>query len=173
MTTAQGITSLACTLALALGAGAAAAAPQPWMRSDNPQGLYVLLSVGEECAVRRTEADVAVQAAFTRLDVPRASGWAPGELFLTAEVDCTQTTNYPDIYLYVTRVGFAVNYQEQPAYMMQYVRGRYESFGIDSLGNIDRILTESVVAALTDYEAANAGPAGADDAGRSAAGEAQ
>jgi hypothetical protein len=164
MTTAQGMTSLACTLAFALAAAAAAAAPQPWMRSDNPQGLYVLLSVGEECAIRRTEADLAVQTAFTRLDLPRATGWAPGELFLTAEVDCTQTTNYPDIYLYVTRVGFAINYQEQPAYMMQYVRGRYESFGIDSLGNIDRILTESVAAALTDYKAANADSAGADGA---------
>lgn len=153
MRTAAGITGLACALVLA--AGAAGAAPQPWMRSDNPQGLYVLLSVGGDCPIRRTEADLAVQTAFTRLDVPRASGWAPGELFLTAEVDCTQTTNYPDIYLYVTRVGFAVNYQEQPAYMMQYVRGRYESFGIDSLGNIDQILTESVAAALTDYQAAN------------------
>jgi hypothetical protein len=157
MRTAAGITGLAC--ALALVAGAAGAAPQPWMRSDNPQGLYVLLWVGEDCPIRRTEADLAVQTAFTRLDVPRASGWAPGELFLTAELDCSQTTNYPDIYLYVTRVGFAVNYQEQPAYMMQYVRGRYESFGIDSLGNIDQILTESVAAALTDYRMAN------DDAG--------
>lgn len=153
MRTAAGITGLACALALA--AGAAGAAPQPWMRSDNPQGLYVLLSVGKDCPIRRTEADLAVQTAFTRLNVPRASGWAPGELFLTAEVDCTQTTNYPDIYLYVTRVGFAMNYQEQPAYMMQYVRGRYESFGIDSLSNIDQILTESVAAALTDYRTAN------------------
>jgi len=162
MTTAK---RLACMLALILPAAAAMSAPQPWMRTDNPQGLYVLLSVGEECAIRRTEADLAVQTAFTRLDVPRASGWAPGELFLTAEVDCTQTTNYPDIYLYVSRVGFAVNYQEQPAYMMQYVRARYESFGIDSLGNIDRILTRSVEAALTDYKAANAEPGTAEESG--------
>lgn len=145
------------------GAPTAGAAPQPWMRSDNPQGLYVLLSVSEGCAVTRTEADLAVQSAFTQLDVPRASGWAPGELFLTAEVDCVQTTNYPDIYIYVTRVGFAVNYQEAPAYMMQYVKGRYESFGIDSLKNIDRILTQSVLAALGDYRKANEGAAAADD----------
>jgi len=164
MRSARGIAGLARALVLVLPACAAVAAPQPWMRSDNPQGLYVLLSVGEECPIRRTEADLAVQNAFTRLDVPRASGWAPGELFLTAEVDCTQTTNYPDIYLYVTRVGFAVNYQEQPAYMMQYVRGRYESFGIDSLGNIDRILSESVTAALTDYRAANEEPGSGDKA---------
>lgn len=165
MTTAKRIAGLARVLALTVPAAAAMAAPQPWMRSDNPQGLYVLLSVGEECAIRRTEADLAVQTAFTRLEVPRASGWAPGELFLTAEVDCTQTTNYPDIYLYVTRVGFAVNYQEQPTYMMQYVRARYESFGIDSLGNIDQILTQSVEAALTDYKAANAGPGARDESG--------
>jgi hypothetical protein len=165
MTTTKRIAGLACVLALALPAAVAVAAPQPWMRTDNPQGLYVLLSVGEECAIRRTEADLAVQTAFTRLDVPRASGWTPGELFLTAEVDCTQTTNYPDIYLYVTRVGFAVNYQEQPAYMMQYVRARYESFGIDSLGNIDQILTQSVEAALQDYEAANGDPGAGDETG--------
>ena len=165
MTTTKRIAGLACVLALALPAAVAVAAPQPWMRTDNPQGLYVLLSVGEECAIRRTEADLAVQTAFTRLDVPRASGWTPGELFLTAEVDCTQTTNYPDIYLYVTRVGFAVNYQEQPDYMMQYVRARYESFGIDSLGNIDQILTQSVEAALQDYEAANGDPGAGDETG--------
>ncbi|HZX22303.1 MAG TPA: hypothetical protein VFF18_02095 [Woeseiaceae bacterium] len=165
MTTAKRIVGFACLLALILPAATATAAPQPWMRTDNPLGLYVLLSVGEECAIRRTEADLAVQTAFTRLDVPRASGWAPGELFLTAEVDCTQTTNYPDIYLYVTRVGFAVNYQEQPAYMMQYVRARYESFGIDSLGNIDQILTQSVEAALSDYKAANAGPGTGEESG--------
>ena len=165
MTTAKRIAGLARVLALTVPAAAEMAAPQSWRRSDNPQGLYVLLSVGEECAIRRTEADLAVQTAFTRLEVPRASGWAPGELFLTAEVDCTQTTNYPDIYLYVTRVGFAVNYQEQPAYMMQYVRARYESFGIDSLGNIDQILTQSVEAALTDYKAANAGPGARDESG--------
>ncbi len=165
MKIAKRIAGLARALALTLPATAAMAAPQPWMRTDNPLGLYVLLSIGEECAIRRTEADLAVQTAFTRLDVPRASGWAPGELFLTAEVDCTQTTNYPDIYLYVTRVGFAVNYQEQPAYMMQYVRARYESFGIDSLGNIDQILTQSVEAALTDYKAANADPGAGDESG--------
>ena len=138
-----------------LFSAAAPAEPQPWMRSENPQGLYVLLSVSEACPVRRTEADLAVQEGFRREALPRASGWAPGELFLTAEVDCSQTTNYPDIYLYVTRVGFAVNYREEPAYMMQYVRGRYESFGIDRLSSIEQILTDSVAAALADFRRAN------------------
>jgi hypothetical protein len=153
-------------LSSALGTVVGDAASQPWMRSDNPQGLYVLLSVSDQCDVRRTEADLAVQSAFRQREVPRASGWAPGELFLTAELDCAPTTNYPDIYLYVVRVGFAINYREEPAYMLQYVRGRYESFGIDSLDNIERLLTENVLAALGDYRQANEEtPAGTDPDG--------
>ena len=153
--TTRGLRTIPILLCLGLAAPVTEAAPEPWMRSDNPQGLYVLLSVSEDCAVRRTEADLAVQSAFRQRGLPRASGWAPGELFLTAELDCAQTTNYPDIYLYVVRVGFAINYQEEPAYMMQYVRGRQESFGIDSLDNIDRLLTEGVLDALDDFLRAN------------------
>ena len=157
--------SLLIFAALCLPTGPnAAAAPQPWMRGDNPQGLYVLISVSEECPVRSTEADLAVQAAFSGAGMRRASGWAPGELFLTAEIDCAPTTNYPDIFLYVSRVAFAVNYQEQPAYLMQYVKSRHESFGIDTLGNIEQVLTDGVAAALADYAAANGrGTEGAGD----------
>ena len=39
--------------------------------------------------------------------------------------------------------------------MMQYVRGRHESFGIDRLSSIEQILTDSVAAALADFRRAN------------------
>lgn len=145
-------------LALLLAAAGVTAAPFDYMRKSEPNALYCMASVGDNCPLDDAAVQAVIDDVTRRLSLTRLETSSDHEPLFYVELYCHRRKGGETVYS--VEAGFAEWLGEKRQHLMKYAYYPYRSVGYGGAADIRVTLRRRVEDALEDYLAANFPAAG-------------
>ncbi|WP_405233219.1 hypothetical protein [Lentisalinibacter salinarum] len=145
-------------LALMLAAAGVAAAPFDYMRKNEPNALYCMASVGDNCPLDDAAVQALIDDVTRRFSLTRLGTSSDHEPLFYVELYCHRREGSETAYSVET--GFAEWVGDDRQHLMKYAYYPYRSVGYGGAVDISETLRRRIEDALEDYLAANFPAAG-------------
>lgn len=136
-----------------MAAAGAAAAPFDYMRKSDPDALYCMASVGDNCPVDDAAVQALIDDVTRRFSLTRLPTSSDHEPLFYVELYCHRPEDGKTAYSVET--GFAEWLGRDRQHLMKYAYYPYRSVGYGGAGDIRKTLRRRIEDALEDYLAAN------------------
>ena len=143
----------ALTVTALLLAATGAAEPFPYMRKPEPNALYCMASVGDNCPVDDATVHSLIDDVARRFSLTRLEKSADGEPLFYVELYCHRQENGETAYSVET--GFAEWVGRPTQHLMKYAYYPYRSVGYGGAVDIRDTVRRRIEDALSDYLEAN------------------
>lgn len=145
-------------LALMLAAAGVAAAPFDYMRKNEPNALYCMASIGDNCPLDAAAVQALIDDVTRRFSLTRLETSSDHEPLFYVELYCHRPEDGETAYSVET--GFAEWVGDDRQHLMKYAYYPYRSVGYGGAVDIRETLRRRIEDALEDYLAANFPAAG-------------
>jgi len=140
-------------LALLLAAAGVVAAPFDYMRKSEPDALYCMASVGDDCPLDDASVQAVIDDVTRRFSLTRLETSSDREPLFYVELYCHGREDGETAYS--VEAGFAEWMGDERQHLMKYAYYPYRSVGYGNAADIRETLRRRIEDALEDYLAAN------------------